>query len=77
MCVPVTLWKKWNSGVHVCVRHGWKGLEERNKLYKETHDLRIILSIQIVLQNFFVSAFNAPGNHYNNDPVVLDIHVFN
>ena len=26
---------------------------------------------------FFVSAFNAPGNHYNNDPVVLDIHAFN
>ena len=59
------------------MRHGWKGLEERNKLYKETHDLRIILSIQIVLQNFFVSAFDAPGNHYDNNPVVLDIHVFN
>ena len=59
------------------MRHGWKGLEERNKLYKETYDLKIILSIQIVLQIFFVSAFNAPGNHYDNDPVVLDKHAFN
>ena len=30
-------------GVHVCVTHGWKGLEVRNTFCKRTYALKLIL----------------------------------
>ena len=55
---PFTICENKNFRVQVCVTHGWKGLEERNKLYKRTHALKFILGGQILIWKFFISAFH-------------------
>ena len=51
--------KNKNFGVQACVTHGWKGLEERNKLCKTTHALKLILEGLILVLKFFKSPFQS------------------
>ena len=46
-----------NFGVQACVTHGWKSLEEKNKLCKRTHALKLILEGLILILKFFKSPF--------------------
>ena len=49
MCAHANYLKNKNFGVQACVTHGWKGLEERNKLCKRTHALKLILEGLILI----------------------------
>ena len=72
---PVAIWKNINFGVGVCVIHGWKGIEERNKLYKRTYALKIISKGQILLWKFFISAFLNIPNPLNMSWLDLPSHI--
>ena len=46
-----------NFGAHVCVTHGWKGLEVRNTFCKRTYALKLILEGLMLKRNFVYQLF--------------------
>ena len=55
--------------------HGWKGIEERNKLYKRTYALKIISRGQILICKFVISAFLNIPNPLNMSWLDLPSHI--
>ena len=62
---PFTICENKNFRVQVCVTHGWKGLEERNKLWKRTHVLKLILEGLILILKSFKSHFQCVADSLN------------
>ena len=47
-----------NFGAHVCVTHGWKGLEVRNTFCKRTYALKLIFEGLMLKRRFLCQPFS-------------------